>query len=289
MYLQIWISFFFIEVKKSSQQLNYFIILQFKKKNARKKRYMWEVEGGKNYKNSLGASWVLMMMCIWNMVIRKILILRVWRWPYLAIIRHIAVSVMIWIAWINGMERVGRSWWRVSFVVVMNGKYWYHLFIIHSTCSIPFNMMHILLRFMIFIWFLMCGKRWGGVCSMIKIWSERAWFWRLARRASVWWWNIGRWYIVWVILICSPHQYRLPLKNLIVIWSAWWWWIFQFRLHIYHYLRRCWIWIWSSTRNQIVIWRWRCYNCIHRWGFRCFLFIMCMLYDLFVNIFNSFI
>lgn len=100
--------------------------------------------------NSLSACLVL-MMCIRNVVIGKILVLRVRRWPYLAVGDLAGVSMEMMVRVIGFMKRIGGSWLWESLVVVMNRKNGNHLLGVDWSVSIPLDVMRVVLCIQSFV------------------------------------------------------------------------------------------------------------------------------------------
>lgn len=217
------------------------------------------------------------MMCIRNMVIRKILILRVCG-PYLAI-RNLIMSSMIGITCI--MKRVWRRSWRTtSFTVMVNWKNWYHLFIISARISIPFNVVLCWLYAFHLLALLIvgCSDR-HCVVTAVKITKriiDR--LWSVAGRSSA-----QRNIVRRARMIAAPHQNRLSLQNLIVraIGRRR---IFNFWLNTWMSLRRC--GVGTSTGHHIACrrscdcHRCRCCRRAYGWRFWSFIFILSMLNNL---------
>lgn len=220
------------------------------------------------------------MMCIRNMVIRKILILRVCG-PYLAI-WNLIVSGMIWITCI--MKRVWRSWRTTSFTVMVNWKNWYHLFIISARIAIPFNVMRCWLYVfnLLFTLFIIRSRdRQSAIAVGVKI-SEWiiCWFWCVTWRSSAYRNVIRR-----ARMIAAPHQDSLSLQNWIIC-AIWWWRIFNFWLNTWEGFGRCGIWISTGYCHCIACrrscnrhWRHRC-RWAYGWRFWSFIFILPMLNNL---------
>lgn len=156
------------------------------------------------------------MVCI-NMMIRKILILRVCWWPYLAVcdVTCMSMKMVIGMMRVGGVEGIGGSCLWVGFIVVMNGKDWNHLLVVVAVrTSIPLGLMSVGL----------CIHGFAALVEvLLRVWigltkhSERVgvWFGCLAWRSSIW----RRWgcqIIRCLIITRPPHKHSLPMQNLIV-------------------------------------------------------------------------
>lgn len=222
------------------------------------------------------------MMCIRNVVIRKILVLRVCRWPYLAVCDFAWVSMQMMVRVIRVVKRIGGSWLWECFVVVMNRKDRNHILGVDWRVSIPLYVMRIILRLQSFVAFLMMWILLSmNACLIVEQRQRVTGFGRLAWRPCV----VRRWRVHWrhfigLLIARAPHKHRLSMQHLIV-GSVCRRWVFQLRLDCKNF-GRCWV---GSIRcdNAFVGWGGSIDYVIGR-AFRSFVFRVRMMYYLIKNI-----